>query len=131
MPAINQATILESAAQRLAKWRGRDYSDLRMLDHYLERVEKPRRAVAAIVQIADEITRPLLDIIADLEAEDALLQGRLRAMRNDLQTLVEYYSALPDRLPEHLEETFTGAELKAWLAREIAGAPRVGGLQHG
>ena len=128
MPALNHAAALEKAAQLLAQWRGKDYSDERMLDHYLERVEKPRKAIAAVVAVADEITRPLLDTIADLEAEEALLQGRVRELRADLRNLVEYFTAMPDRLPEHFEETFTGAELKAWLVREISAAPIVGGF---
>ena len=128
MPALNHAAALEKAAQLLAQWRGKDYSDERMLDHYLERVEKPRKAIAAVVAVADEITRPLLDTIADLEAEEALLQGRVRELRADLRNLVEYFTAMPDRLPEHFEETFTGTELKTWLVREISAAPTVGGF---
>tara|TARA_B100000929_G_scaffold290295_1_gene283399 strand:+ start:1713 stop:2105 length:393 start_codon:yes stop_codon:yes gene_type:complete len=128
MPALNHAAALEKAAQLLAQWRGKDYSDERMLDHYLERVEKPRKAIAAVVAVADEITRPLLDTIADLEAEEALLQGRVRELRADLRNLVEYFTAMPDRLPEHFEETFTGTELKAWLVREISAAPTVRGF---
>ena len=128
MPALNHAAALEKAAQLLAQWRGKDYSDERMLDHHLERVEKPRKAIAAVVAVADEITRPLLDTIADLEAEEALLQGRVRELRADLRNLVEYFTAMPDRLPEHFEETFTGTELKAWLVREISAAPTVRGF---
>lgn len=130
MPATNHAKVLESAAQRIAEWGGKDYTNERMIDHYLGRISKPRKAIVAVVAVADEIVRPLVDTIADLDANEALLQGRVRELRADLQTLAEYYTALPERLPERFEETFTGAELKAWLVREITDAPKVRGL-HG
>ena len=57
MPTLNQTKALEEAAQRLAKHAGRDYSKIRMVDHYLRRKGRKDPAIADLVAEADAIVR--------------------------------------------------------------------------
>jgi hypothetical protein len=124
MPALDQTKALEAAAQRLAKHGGLDFSEIRMVDHYLSRTrKKPNPMVVALVAEADAIIRPLLDTITDLEGERDLLQHRQRQCHTEGRNLADFVRALPDRLPSHLEAHWPGGELRAWLAAEVAAAP--------
>lgn len=123
MPTLNQTKALEEAAQRLAKHAGRDYSKIRMVDHYLRRKGRKDPAIGALVAEADAIVRPLFDRITDLEAEGDLLRHRLRICHTETRALVEHLQGLPRRLPSHLDQEHAGFEVRAWLQAEVDRAP--------
>lgn len=121
--AINQHKALEQAAQALAKVAGRDYSDIRMTDHYLRRKRRPDPVVADLVAKADAILRPFLDSIIDLEDECALLRLRIKNCHEEARSLAEYIRAIPGRLPSHLDQEFGTIQFRTWLTQQIEAAP--------
>ncbi|NPZ19490.1 hypothetical protein DZ956_022200 [Pseudomonas aeruginosa] len=119
----SQAHALEAAAQRIAAAMRRDYSAVRMLDHYFGQVRKPDPKIVAIVKAADEIVRPLLDSIQLGEDDKTLLQHRIRTCQAECVELADYVRALPGRLPEHIDGSVGGVPFRNWLEHEIAAAP--------
>lgn len=123
MMTTNQAHALEAAAQRIAAAMRRDYRAVRMLDHYLGQVRKPDPKIVAIVTVADEIVRPLLDAITGAEDEKALLQHRVRTCQTECIELADYVRALPGRVPAHIDGQVGGVPFRTWLEAEVTSAP--------
>ncbi|MCF4980768.1 hypothetical protein GIW56_22800 [Pseudomonas gessardii] len=120
---INQHKAIEQTAQALAKIAGRDYSDIRMTDHYLRRKRRPDPVVAGLVAQADAILRPFLDNIVDLEDECALLRLRIKSCHEEARSVAEYIRAIPGRLPSHLDQEFGAIQFRTWLTQQIEAVP--------
>ena len=124
--AVNQALALEKAAQDLAQWLNLDYSNTKMIEHYLGAVTPADPKIVEIVTLANQIMQPLFDAIGDAEIEHTLLTHRLGTCRAQFRNLSEYVQAIPDRMPASRNAHQRG-ELLAWLKNQIDAAPTAPG----
>jgi hypothetical protein len=114
---------LERGAQRLAALLQEDYSRTRMVDHYLGTVTPADPRIVEIVTTASDVLQPLLERLDDSEAEQILLNHRLRICRANNQNLADYLATLPGRLPLPGAD-LARADVLTWLQAEVDRAPK-------